>query len=82
MPQDAIRLLRHPVSHDVDESVDRPSTIPSPAQVRATADAIRKSWTPRQRRQRAQLARSMTLAQLLCLTGENGGANPRSRAPR
>ena len=38
---------------------DEQLTIPSPAKVRAAAAEIRKSWSPRQRRRRAQLARSM-----------------------
>jgi hypothetical protein len=41
------------------ESPNRPATIPSPAQVQATAAAIRRNWTPKQRRRRAQLACSM-----------------------
>ena len=40
-------------------------TIPSPAKVRATAAEIRDTWTPHQRRRRAQVARYMLLQQLL-----------------
>ena len=41
------------------------SVIPNPQQVRATAAEIRRSWTPRERRRRAQLARSMFIEALL-----------------
>jgi hypothetical protein len=42
-----------------------PATIPSPAQVRAAAAEIRKSWTPHQRRRRAKLARYLLWRQVL-----------------
>jgi hypothetical protein len=41
------------------------ATIPSPAKVQATAAEIRETWTPHQRRRRAQVARYMLLQQLL-----------------
>lgn len=44
---------------------DAPWRIPSPAMVRATAAEIRRSWTPRQRRRRAQVAHYILLQQLL-----------------
>ena len=50
---------------DVLERQDEPQAIPSPAKVQATAAEIRRSWTPRQRRRRAQAARYMRWQQLL-----------------
>ena len=50
---------------DALERQDELQAIPSPAKVQATAAEIRGSWTPRQRRRRAQLARSMLRQQLL-----------------
>ena len=50
---------------DALERQDERQAIPSPAKVQATAAEIRESWTPRQRRRRAQLARSMLRQQLL-----------------
>jgi hypothetical protein len=44
---------------------DNPSTIPSPAKVRAAAEEIRSSWTPIQRRRRAELARYLLWHQVL-----------------
>jgi hypothetical protein len=44
---------------------DAAATIPSPAKVQATAAEIRDTWTPHQRRRRAQVARYMLLHQLL-----------------
>ncbi len=40
-------------------------TVPSPERVRATAAAIRRSWTPSQRRRRAELARYLLFERLL-----------------
>jgi hypothetical protein len=40
-------------------------TTPSPEQVRDMAAEIRESWTPRQRRHRALLARYLVLRQLI-----------------
>jgi hypothetical protein len=42
-----------------------PQTIPSPEKVRAMAAAIRRAWTPGERRRRASLARSLFLSQLI-----------------
>jgi len=39
--------------------------IPSPAKVQASAEEIRRQWTPQQRRRRAQVARYLLLQQLL-----------------
>jgi hypothetical protein len=41
------------------------ATIPSPELVRDMAAEIRESWTPRERRRRSHLARSMMLRQLI-----------------
>jgi hypothetical protein len=41
------------------------ATIPSPELVRDMAAEIRDSWTPRERRRRAHLARTMMLRQLI-----------------
>ena len=42
-----------------------PRANPGPAEMQATAAAIRRSWTPRQRRHRAHVARTMLLQQRL-----------------
>jgi hypothetical protein len=42
-----------------------PETIPSPEKVRAMAAAIRRAWTPGERRRRASLARGMLLRQFI-----------------
>jgi hypothetical protein len=47
------------------ERPDNPATIPSPALVRSAAEEIRQSWTPRQRRLRAQVAQYILWSQLL-----------------
>ena len=41
------------------------ATIPNPAMVRATAAEIRRGWSIQERRRRAEIARSMCLAQLV-----------------
>ena len=46
-----------------DEPQHLPITIPTPAKVRAEAAEIRKSWSPRERLRRAELARRLLLAQ-------------------
>jgi hypothetical protein len=50
-----------------------PAIIPSPAKVQARAAKIRQSWTPQQRRRRAQVARYVLLEQLI---GETPTAQP------
>ena len=41
------------------------ATIPNPAKVRATAAEIRRGWSTRERRRRAEIARSMCLGHLV-----------------
>ena len=57
---------------------DEPSSIPTPARIRATAAEIRSAWSPGERRRRAQAARCVLLRQLC------GAASlmPADRAPR
>ena len=55
---------------------EQPPAIPSPAKVQATAAEIRRSWTPRQRRRRAQVARYMLLQQLLARVRTMPRADP------
>jgi hypothetical protein len=49
----------------VELNVESPATIPNPAKVEATAAQIRRAWSPRTRRYRAQLARRMLHAYFL-----------------
>ena len=46
-------------SAGADANVESPHLIPNPAKVEATAAQIRRSWSPRTRRYRTQLARRM-----------------------
>jgi hypothetical protein len=41
------------------------ASIPNPAKVRATAAEIRRGWSIQERRRRAEIARSMCLAQFV-----------------
>jgi hypothetical protein len=56
-------LLTTKCSADSGGNAELPETIPSPEKVRATAAVIRRSWSPRTRRHRAKLARSMLVEQ-------------------
>ena len=42
-----------------------PATVPNPEKVKAAAAEIRQSWSPRQRRRRAELARYLLFERLL-----------------
>lgn len=60
---------------DARQLPDGLATIPSPAKVRAIAAEIRQSWTPRERRRRAQAARYMLVQQLVAGAGMIGPAD-------
>jgi hypothetical protein len=52
-------LLYTRTTAGVELNVESPATIPNPAKVEATAAQIRRAWSPRTKRYRAQLARRM-----------------------
>ena len=56
-------LLTTKCNADLGGNAELPEAIPSPEKVRATAAVIRRSWSPRTRRHRAQLARSILVEQ-------------------